>query len=54
MASGRPPLTTTATEFFEGRGHEGVQRETVPDAIRETAVFAAVCPSTAAVLVKRL
>jgi amino-acid N-acetyltransferase len=47
-------LTTTAEAFFGDRGYEEIERPAVPDAIRETAEFAELCPSTATVLRKSL
>lgn len=40
-------LTTTATAFFASRGYERVEREAAPAAIRATAEFADLCPSSA-------
>lgn len=47
-------LTTTAAGFFAGQGYERVERADVPDSIRGTAEFAAVCPDTATVMRKPL
>jgi N-acetylglutamate synthase-like GNAT family acetyltransferase len=47
-------LTTTARDFFEQLGYAVVDRSQVPAAIRATAQFSALCPDTAAVMVKRL
>lgn len=41
-------LTTTAEEFFADFGFEVVQREEVPEAIRDTAEFTDLCPTSAA------
>ncbi|GAB3665322.1 arsenic resistance N-acetyltransferase ArsN2 [Halopiger thermotolerans] len=43
-------LTTTAAEFFEGRGYERIDRSDAPSAIRRTDEFADLCPSTATCL----
>jgi len=45
-------LTTTAAEFFAGRGYERINRSSVPASIRETTEFAELCPTTAACLRK--
>lgn len=47
-------LTTTAADFFEARGYDPVDRETVPEAIGRTTEFADLCPDSAACLRKRL
>lgn len=47
-------LTTTAAGFFADRGYERVERAAVPDSIRGTAEFAALCPDTATVMTKPL
>ncbi|MFC4408138.1 arsenic resistance N-acetyltransferase ArsN2 [Haloarchaeobius iranensis] len=47
-------LTTTAAPFFRARGYERVEREAVPDAIRETTEFADLCPASAVCLMKPL
>jgi amino-acid N-acetyltransferase len=47
-------LTTTAREFFAGRGYEEVERSEAPADIRGTAEFADLCPSTAVCMRKRL
>jgi amino-acid N-acetyltransferase len=47
-------LTTTARAFFEDRGYEAIDRETVPEAIGRTTEFADLCPDAAACLRKRL
>jgi len=47
-------LTTTATDFFRGREYEPVSRGRVPDAIRETQQFSALCPASATCLSKTL
>lgn len=45
-------LTTTAADFFGARGFRVVAREEVPDAIKRTAEFASLCPSSATVMAK--
>jgi amino-acid N-acetyltransferase len=47
-------LTTTAADFFAARGYETIDREAVPERIRETTQFTDLCPSTATVMRKRL
>lgn len=47
-------LTTTAETFFEHLGYRPSQRESAPDAIRQTQEFSATCPSSSAFMVKRL
>jgi len=47
-------LTTTAEEFFRGRGYEETARTEVPESIRETEEFSEVCPSTATCFSKSL
>lgn len=43
-------LTTTAPEFFASLGFEVVDREAVPDTIKETRLFAELCPTSATVM----
>ena len=43
-------LTTSARDYFTRRGFEAVGRDQVPDAVRATAQFASLCPSTATVM----
>jgi amino-acid N-acetyltransferase len=43
-------LTTTAADFFRRLGYRDAPRDEVPAAIRATAEFASLCPSTATVL----
>jgi amino-acid N-acetyltransferase len=43
-------LTTTASGFFQRLGFEAVPRSCVPTGIRGSAEFAAICPTSAAVL----
>lgn len=45
-------LTTSARRFFERRGFTVVERARVPDAVRATAQFSSLCP-TSAVVMKR-
>jgi amino-acid N-acetyltransferase len=47
-------LTTSAQTFFEKLGYAAIDRAGVPATIRATAQFAALCPQTAAVMLKRL
>ena len=47
-------LTTTAEAFFLHLGYEPAVRDTAPAAIRETAEFRSICPSSAACLRKTL
>ena len=47
-------LTTTAERFFERAGYERVNREDVPCEVRLCSQFAALCPSTASCMRKRL
>lgn len=47
-------LTTTATAFFRDCDYTEIDRETVPEQIRETTQFTDLCPSSATCLRKRL
>jgi amino-acid N-acetyltransferase len=47
-------LTTSAQDLFARLGYATVDRATVPAAIRATTQFAALCPDSATVMVKRL
>ncbi len=47
-------LTTGASAYFARLGYAPVERESVPGTIRSTAQFSALCPRSAAVMVKRL
>ena len=47
-------LTTTAERFFERAGYERVSRDDVPGDVRLCRQFAALCPSTAMCMRKRL
>ncbi|WP_101295258.1 arsenic resistance N-acetyltransferase ArsN2 [Halegenticoccus soli] len=40
-------LTTTAADFFERLGFKRIDRSDAPEAIRETAQFASLCPESA-------
>jgi amino-acid N-acetyltransferase len=52
LAGDRPLwlLTTTAQDYFVRHGFVAVARDEVPDAIRATAQFTSLCPSTAIVM----
>jgi amino-acid N-acetyltransferase len=47
-------LTTSARDYFARRGFEVVPRDLVPVAIRTTAQFASLCPSSAVVMREQL
>lgn len=47
-------LTTTAAEFFGDLGFDTVDREEVPDPIRETRLFTELCPRSATVMCYRV
>ena len=47
-------LTTTAERYFPKFGFERIDREDVPAAVRTSLEFTSACPSSAAVLRKRL
>jgi len=47
-------LTTTAETFFESLGYSKVERDSVPEPIRATTEFSALCSTTAAVMAKDL
>lgn len=47
-------LTTTAEPFFEALGYHRIERDAAPEPIRRTREFAALCPATAVLMVKRL
>jgi amino-acid N-acetyltransferase len=47
-------LTTSAERFFERLGYARAEREAAPAAIRRTQEFAALCPSSSTLMVKRL
>jgi amino-acid N-acetyltransferase len=45
-------LTTTAEQYFSGRGYEVVDRATAPAAITRTRQFSDLCPSSSVLMVK--
>lgn len=47
-------LTETASEYFEDRGYESIDRGAAPRAIRETDEFSSLCPAGADCMRKRL
>jgi len=47
-------LTIDAERFFEQQGFTIVNRETVPDVIRETDEFSDLCPGDAFLMMKKL
>jgi len=47
-------LTTSADNFFRGRGYLPADRATAPPAIAATTQFASLCPASAVYLVKEL
>ena len=47
-------LTTTAENYFPSFGFDKTSRETVPDAIAQTAEFRDICPSSATVMHRAL
>jgi amino-acid N-acetyltransferase len=47
-------LTLTAERFFARRGYECATREDAPPDIKSTAEFAAICPVSSTLMVKRL
>jgi len=47
-------LTASQAEFFSHLGYAACRRDEAPDAIRATAQFAALCPESAATMVKRM
>lgn len=47
-------LTTTAEPFFAARGYVRVDREQAPAFIRSSTEFSALCPESAAFMLKRL
>lgn len=47
-------LTTDAESYFSGLGYAAVDRESVPDAVRETKEFRDLCPASATVMRKAL
>jgi amino-acid N-acetyltransferase len=47
-------LTTTAKDFFDKQGYCSIKREEAPEAIKQTAEFTSLCPSSAVIMKKRL
>lgn len=47
-------LTTTAKDFFDKQGYCAFKREESPEAIKQTAEFSSLCPSSAIVMKKKL
>ena len=47
-------LTETAERFFESLGYRSADRESAPASIRSTQEFSALCPDSAAFMVKEL
>lgn len=47
-------LTESAAGYFESLGYETRKREEVPQSIRESRQFSALCPDTATVMAKRV
>jgi amino-acid N-acetyltransferase len=47
-------LTTTASKFFERIGYLAADRNTAPDAIKNTSEFSGLCPSSAVFMHKTL
>ena len=47
-------LTLTAERFFAGRGYTRATRDDAPPDIKSTAEFAAICPASSTLMVKRL
>lgn len=47
-------LTIDAQRFFERQGFSIVERDVVPDSIRQTDEFSGLCPDTAYLMMKRL
>ena len=47
-------LTTTAEQFFTKRKYKVIDRNTIPDEIRDTSEFQSVCPASAVVMKKHL
>jgi amino-acid N-acetyltransferase len=45
-------LTTTAREFFAGRGYRAIDRADAPERIRGTTEFSDLCPASATAMVK--
>lgn len=47
-------LTTSATDFFAGRGYAKIERDDAPVAIQGTTEFTDLCPATATCMTKSL
>ena len=47
-------LTTTAERYFPTFGFAPTTRDTVPDALRQSAEFQGACPASAVVMVRRI
>lgn len=47
-------LTSTAKDFFERQGYCVIKREDTPEAVKQTAEFTSLCPSTAVIMKKRI
>ncbi len=47
-------LTTTAKDFFEKQGYCVINREDTPAAVKQTAEFTSLCPTTAVAMKKRI
>ena len=45
-------LTTSADGFFSSRGYRTIHRDAAPAAIKRSAQYSSLCPSTAVVMVK--
>jgi amino-acid N-acetyltransferase len=47
-------LTETANRFFARRGYDDIDRNHLPDTIKQTAQFSQLCPQSAIAMTKRL
>lgn len=47
-------LTNTAKDFFDKQGYCVIKREESPEALKQTAEFTSLCPSSAVVMKKRI
>ena len=47
-------LTTTADNYFKRKGFVKIERHTVPQAIKQSSEFSAMCPASATVMKKNL
>jgi amino-acid N-acetyltransferase len=47
-------LTTTAEAFFSRLGYRRVERDAVPDAIKATREYSGICPTSSAVMTRKL